>query len=62
LVLLPFRNSALDLAEIFIQLSGAEQQVRAETKLDEMYEENRKRFFDSYGISPDEEKINLSKP
>ncbi|CAG8719183.1 16347_t:CDS:2, partial [Racocetra persica] len=35
---------------------------RPETKLDEMYEENRKRFFDSYGISPDEEKINSSKP
>ncbi|CAG8736745.1 15031_t:CDS:10 [Cetraspora pellucida] len=50
LVLLPFRNSALNLAEIFIQLSGSEQQ------------ENRKRFFDSYGISPDEEKIDLSKP
>ncbi|RIB27767.1 digestive organ expansion factor [Gigaspora rosea] len=50
LILLPFRNSALNLAEIIIKLSGAEQQ------------ENRKRFFDSYGISPDEETIDLNKP
>ncbi|CAG8457291.1 24001_t:CDS:10 [Dentiscutata erythropus] len=50
LILLPFRNSALNLAEIIIKLSGTEQQ------------ENRKRFFDSYGISPDEEKIDINKP
>ncbi|CAG8696684.1 6362_t:CDS:10, partial [Dentiscutata heterogama] len=50
LILLPFRNSALNLAEIIIKLSGTEQQ------------ENRKRFFESYGISPGEEKIDLNKP
>ncbi|CAG8515514.1 9934_t:CDS:10 [Acaulospora colombiana] len=50
LILLPFRNSALDLVETLIKLSGAEQQ------------ENRRRFFDSYGISPDQEKIDPNKP
>ncbi|CAG8451384.1 10406_t:CDS:10 [Acaulospora morrowiae] len=50
LILLPFRNSALDLVETLINLSGTEQQ------------ENRRRFFDSYGILPEQEKIDLNKP
>ncbi|CAI2162301.1 8557_t:CDS:10 [Funneliformis geosporum] len=50
LILLPFRNSAMDLVEILIKLSGTDQQ------------ENRKRFFDSFGITPEQEKIDPKKP
>ncbi|CAG8559705.1 17138_t:CDS:10 [Rhizophagus irregularis] len=42
LILLPFRNSAMSLAEILIKLSGTDQQ--------------------SYGITPEQEKIDLKKP
>ncbi|CAB4378929.1 unnamed protein product [Rhizophagus irregularis] len=50
LILLPFRNSAMSLAEILIKLSGTDQQ------------ENQNRFFESYGITPEQEKIDLKKP
>ncbi|GBB95965.1 hypothetical protein RclHR1_02650036 [Rhizophagus clarus] len=50
LILLPFRNSAMNLAEILIKLSGKDQQ------------ENQKRFFESYGITPEQDKIDPKKP
>ncbi|RHZ43704.1 hypothetical protein Glove_880g16 [Diversispora epigaea] len=50
LILLPFRNSALNVVETMIKLSGSEQQ------------ENRKRFFDSYSIEADQERIDPKKP
>ncbi|CAJ0641122.1 14968_t:CDS:2 [Entrophospora sp. SA101] len=50
LIILPFRNSALEVVDIMIKLSGTDQQ------------ENRKRFYDSYGLTPDQEKINENKP
>ncbi|CAG8777230.1 12821_t:CDS:2, partial [Funneliformis caledonium] len=50
LILLPFRNSAMDLVEILIKLSGTDQQ------------ENRKRFFESFGITSEQEKIDPKKP
>ncbi|CAG8503986.1 12195_t:CDS:10 [Ambispora gerdemannii] len=50
LILLPFKNSALDLVKILITLSGSQQQ------------ENRKRFFEEFDIPKEEETINPNKP
>ncbi|KAL1922449.1 uncharacterized protein VTP21DRAFT_9988 [Calcarisporiella thermophila] len=50
LILLPFRNAAVELMKTLIALSGSEQQ------------EQKSRFFNEYGIDPEDEKMDPNKP
>ncbi|KAG9287018.1 hypothetical protein G9A89_022982 [Geosiphon pyriformis] len=50
LILVPFKNSVVDIVKILIHLSATQQQ------------ENRKRFFEEFDIKPTEETINPNKP
>ncbi|KAI9003180.1 hypothetical protein BC832DRAFT_560139 [Gaertneriomyces semiglobifer] len=49
LILLPFKSAALEVVKHFIALSGTNQQ------------DNKKRFFDEFGVDPDEEKLDQEK-
>lgn len=50
LILLPFRNMALEVVKMLISLSGTTQQ------------DNKKRFFDEFGIDPEEDVVDPKKP
>lgn len=50
LILAPFKNTALEIGKTIIKLSGTSQQS------------NKKRFFEEFGISKDEDKGDPKKP
>ncbi|KAJ3290825.1 hypothetical protein HK104_006505 [Borealophlyctis nickersoniae] len=50
LILLPFKNTALEVVKILIALSGTKQQ------------DNKKRFFEEFSLPPEEDVVNPKKP
>ncbi|KND02358.1 rRNA-binding ribosome biosynthesis protein UTP25 [Spizellomyces punctatus DAOM BR117] len=50
LILTPFRNTAMEVVKMLIALSGTTQQ------------DNKKRFFDEFGIAPEDDRMDPRKP